>query len=75
MRSAHQGIAVASLPGVADNPLTAFLPQAGASPVSVPRPSAGVPVPPAPVGGRQPPPQQPSPSLDGWLIDKLFGRR
>ncbi len=75
MRSAHQGIAVASLPGVADNPLTAFLPQAGTSPASVSRPLAGMPVPPAPVGGRQPPPQQPTPSLDGWLIDRLFGRR
>jgi hypothetical protein len=33
-------------------------------------------MPPAPIGGRPAPPQQQSSNtLDGWFLDKLFGRR
>jgi penicillin-binding protein 1A len=65
MKGAHQGVAVASLPGLSPGPLAAIFPQ-----------SAG-PVPPAPIRGRgaPPPPQQTNTGLDGWLLDKLFGRR
>ena len=66
MRSAHQGVAVASLPGqsapsfasVVRDALTPVPAQVG--------PSAGAQL-------QRPP--QPSGSLDGWLIDRLFGRR
>jgi penicillin-binding protein 1A len=67
MRTAHQGIQVASLPGLASGPMLAA---AGAP--------SNVPLPPAAIGARPSPPspaQQPAPSLDNWLLDKLFGRR
>jgi penicillin-binding protein 1A len=64
MRSAHQGVAVASLPGLTGGPTLA----AAIAP-------ANVPTPPAAIGARpSPSPPPPSTSLDGWLIDKLFGR-
>ena len=67
MRTAHQGAAVAALPG-----------QSGPSLASIFRDAVN-PTPPAGVGtsaGAQPQrPQQPSGGLDGWLIDTLFGRR
>ena len=63
----HQGVAAEALPG-----------QTGPSFASVFGPSAN-PAPPADVrgsAGAQPRrTQQPSGSLDGWLIDRLFGRR
>jgi penicillin-binding protein 1A len=62
MRTAHQGVQVASLPGLAGGPTLAGM-------------FGNTPVPPAAVGARQPAPAQPSQSLDGWLLDKLFGRR
>jgi len=71
MRSAHQGVAVAALPGLSGGPALA---SAGSAP-------ANIPIPPAPIGGRPatppsaPAPPTPSPSLDNWLLDKLFGRR
>ena len=66
MRPAHQGVAVAALPG-----------QSGPSFASTVE-LALTPTPPGTVGNRAPaqaPPQQPSGGLDGWLIDTLFGRR
>jgi penicillin-binding protein 1A len=66
MRSAHQGVAVASLPGLSNGPTLAA---AGLPAIA--------PIPPAAIGGRSAPPPPPPPSstsLDGWLIDKLFGR-
>ena len=71
MRSAHQGVAVTALPGLSGGPSLA---SAGSAP-------ANIPIPPAPIGGRPatplsaPAPPTPSPSLDNWLLDKLFGRR
>jgi hypothetical protein len=47
------------------------------APVAANVPPAGVPIPPAPISGRAQP-QQPPPSssgIDGWLVDRLFGRR
>ncbi len=73
MRSAHQNVPVTALPGVgagSSGPIAAFFPQAG-------QPQTGSLVPPAPVGGRPSAQQQQqnSNSLDGWFLDKLFGRR
>ena len=66
MKAAHQGVAVAALPGVSSGPLAAIFPQ------------SAPPIPTMPIGGRPaaPSPQQPTTTgLDGWLIDRLFGRR
>jgi penicillin-binding protein 1A len=64
MRTAHQGVAVAALPG-----------QSAPSVASIFQ-STTAPSPPAGVGGSpSAQPQQPSGSLDGWLIDRLFGRK
>lgn len=66
MKVAHHGIPVVALPGAGNGPVAAIFQ------------STGVPVPPASVGGRSAP-QGPQPqngnSLDGWLVDRLFGRR
>ncbi len=68
MRGAHQGVAVAALPGRSPAPsLASIVQQALHAP-----PPANVP-PSAPAQPQRT--QQPSGSLDGWLIDKLFGRR
>jgi len=72
MRAAHQGVPVAALPGLSSRPLTAgLLPLFGASPgVSWGRP-------PAPLANRNAPvrPTAADRGIDGWLIDRLFGRR
>src|SRR5262245_17349823 len=90
MKVAHQGVPVAVLPGtgsgpavLSSGPLAAIFPQASApppasAPVFVPPAGVPPPVPPAPIGGRPAPAPQPQPSsngIDGWLIDRLFGRR
>ena len=62
MKVAHQGVPVAGLPGVA----------AGTSPVSAIPPAAIIP--PATVGRDPPVPQSHQDGLDGWFIDRLFGR-
>jgi penicillin-binding protein 1A len=68
MRTAHQNVTVAGLPGLSSPPTLASVVQQainGAPPANV-----------GPSAGAQPQrTQQPSGGLDGWLIDKLFGRR
>src|SRR5712691_4553864 len=70
MKSAHQGVPVAALPGLSGGPSLAsafpppFIPT---SPVPT--------TPPAPVGGPSLRPQPIDRGLDGWFIDKIFGRR
>jgi penicillin-binding protein 1A len=68
MRAAHQGVAVAALPGLAAAPSFA---------------SAAPPVPSVPIdgqvgsqlGGPAVKPQPIDRSIDGWFLDRLFGRR
>jgi penicillin-binding protein 1A len=62
MKVAHQGVPVAGLPGLA----------AGTALVSA-VPPAGI-IPPATIGRDPPPPQSHEGGLDGWFIDRLFGR-
>ncbi len=66
MKPAHQGVPVAGLPEV----------DTGLSLASLLAPSSA-PVPPAPVGvaAGGPPRGDRSPSLDNWLLERLFGRR
>jgi penicillin-binding protein 1A len=65
MRTAHQGVPIAGLPGASRGfPSTDFFPPWSRPPADVPAPAARTP-PPLPVGG----------SMDNWLIDRLFGRR
>jgi penicillin-binding protein 1A len=67
MRTAHQGVAVAALPGQSAPSLASIVQQALHAP-----PPANV----EPSAGPQPQrTQQPGGGLDGWLIDRLFGRR
>jgi penicillin-binding protein 1A len=67
MRTAHQSVAVVALPGQSRPSLTAIVQQALSSP-----PPANV----QPSAGPQPQrPQQSAGGIDGWLIDRLFGRR
>jgi penicillin-binding protein 1A len=65
MRAAHQGVAPAVLPGLADG---SWL-NAAPPPASVPGPVA------TDRGGQQSNQQNNSGGLDFWLLDKLFGRR
>jgi penicillin-binding protein 1A len=64
MKAAHQGVPVAGLPGLSG----------GLSLVSA-APPAGNPMPPASVGREAFAPQRGDRGLDGWFLDKLFGRR
>jgi penicillin-binding protein 1A len=90
MKAAHQGVPVAALPGggwqaaggglfAGGGPVAAIFPQAGrpgAAGAPVPPAPVGAPVPPAPIGARPAPQQQQhSNSMDGWFLDRLFGRR
>jgi len=75
------GPLAAILPPMGVPPLaTPILPPAGVpqtnpvTPAGVAPPGAG-PIPPGAIGVRSPPPQQNSNTLDGWFLDKLFGRR
>ncbi|HLN10450.1 MAG TPA: penicillin-binding transpeptidase domain-containing protein, partial [Xanthobacteraceae bacterium] len=87
MKAAHQGVALAALPGMSGAPAApavAAFPGMSASPAPA-APAVAAPVPPGSIplgpptsvaqnGGRAPVPE-PSAGLDGWLIDRLFGRR
>ena len=70
MRVAHQGVAVAALPGLTGAPSFASA-----------MPNAALPGAPAdgqvstPVGGQAVRPQPIDRGLDGWFLDRLFGRR
>ncbi|HEY4403146.1 MAG TPA: PBP1A family penicillin-binding protein [Xanthobacteraceae bacterium] len=70
MKPAHQGVAIAGLPEIETGglSLTAMLAPGG---------PGGTPIPPAPVGVSSGAPgrNDRSTSLDGWLLDRLFGRR
>ncbi|MFL6797616.1 MAG: transglycosylase domain-containing protein [Xanthobacteraceae bacterium] len=67
MKVAHQGVPVADLPGLAATPsFASALPPWGTSP--------------APVSANEPPPASRAPApidrdMDGWFLDRLFGRR
>jgi penicillin-binding protein 1A len=73
MKGAHQGVPVAALPGLSGGPSLAsafpppFIP-------TLPAPTTPT-APPAPVGGPSLRPQPIDRGLDGWFIDKIFGRR
>jgi penicillin-binding protein 1A len=70
MRIAHQGVAVAALPGLT-----------GASSFASALPNLAAPGAPAegqvstPVGGQTVRPEPIDRGLDGWFLDRLFGRR
>jgi penicillin-binding protein 1A len=66
MRTAHQGVAVAALPGLSATPSLASIVQQAlhSPPPANVQPSAGAQRPDSGGGG-----------IDGWLMDRLFGRR
>jgi penicillin-binding protein 1A len=64
MKTAHQGVPVAGLPGLA-----------GGLSLASAVPPAGIATPPASIGREALPPQRSDRGLDGWFLDKLFGRR
>jgi penicillin-binding protein 1A len=74
MRAAHQGVAVAALPGLQTSGFFSNFVQAASqasTPVNAP--------PPASAAGRPAPTRtsvrpEPAAGLDGWLMDRLFGR-
>jgi penicillin-binding protein 1A len=65
MKPAHQGVAVAALPGLADN-RTAGLLSSFNMPWNAPPPAGP---------GRETNARPASGSMDSWLLDRLFGRR
>ena len=72
MKAAHDGVPVAALPGSQGNWGLSNLAQA-ASQVSAPTPpSSGPGARPAPTRANVRP--EPAAGLDGWLMDRLFGR-
>ena len=80
MRVAHQGVAVASLPASQASGLLSPLARIAAQ-VSAPSPIAPLAAAPAGASGasrtapaRGAPRPQASAGLDGWLVDRLFGR-
>jgi penicillin-binding protein 1A len=77
MRDAHQGVAVAALPRTTGGGLFSGLFGSGAPAAPAPSADASAPVPPAVVGASAPAARATtgSASLDGWLLDNLFGRR
>jgi penicillin-binding protein 1A len=71
MKAAHQNVPVAALPGLAPAPsfasaLPSFnLPSFGSTPAA----------PPTPVNPQSNRPQQIDRGMDGWFLDRIFGRR
>jgi penicillin-binding protein 1A len=88
MRSAHQGVAVASLPNSQRGGFMSNLFQTASQASAAPSTSASSPSAPAQQGGgyrpapartSAPPPNpnarpEPAAGLDGWLVDRMFGR-
>jgi penicillin-binding protein 1A len=86
MRTAHQGVAVAALPNARQGGFLTNLIQSASQAGTPSAPLAQVPVPlePIPSGNAyRPPPTrasnptarpEPAAGLDGWLVDRLFGR-
>jgi penicillin-binding protein 1A len=85
MRTAHQGVAVAGLPnsqrgGFISNLFQTASQVSAASQPSAPIPQGGGGYRPPPARTSAPPPPNPSArpeaaaGLDGWLVDRLFGR-
>jgi penicillin-binding protein 1A len=68
MKVGHQGVAVSGLPG-----LSGGAPMASALPPNVPLPPT--PVGGAPTGASGVRPQPIDSGIDGWFLDRLFGRR
>jgi penicillin-binding protein 1A len=64
MKTAHQGVPVAGLPGLA-----------GGLSLASAVPPGSIATPPASIGREALPPQRSDRGLDGWFLDKLFGRR
>jgi penicillin-binding protein 1A len=87
MRSAHQGVPVASLANSQGSGLFSSLMQTASQGSAPSSPTAQAPLPSAPLPGgggsyRQPPPPartsarpEAAAGLDGWLVDRLFGGR
>jgi penicillin-binding protein 1A len=70
MKVAHQGVAVAALPGLISAPsLASALPNSAVAPAPIGNP-VGV-----QGGGQAIRPQPIERALDGWFLDRLFGRR
>lgn len=78
MRAAHQGVPVANLPGseMRGNGGGFFSNLFGGSDAPAPRSATAAPTPPAPVqSANNAPPVRDGASLDGYLLQNLFGRR
>ncbi len=71
MRGAHQGVPVAALPGPPAGGLLSGLVSGNAP---APATDGRAPVPPAPIRAAGNTPSARGTSLDGWLLDNLFGR-
>ncbi|MBV8419086.1 MAG: PBP1A family penicillin-binding protein [Hyphomicrobiales bacterium] len=70
MKVAHQGVAVAALPGLSAAPsLASALPNVAPSAAPSDGQLSGQ------AGGQSVRPQPIEPGLDGWFLDRLFGRR
>jgi penicillin-binding protein 1A len=75
MRSAHQSVPVAALPGAGGGGLFSSLFGGGGTGTPTPAATVGsAPVPPADVTAAAPA-RNGTASLDGWLLNNLFGRR
>jgi penicillin-binding protein 1A len=68
MRVAHQGVAIAALPGLAPS-FASALPGPALTPASMDSQLS------AQIGGQAVRPQPIDRTLDGWFLDRLFGRR
>ena len=75
MKAAHQGVAVAALPGQSSSSLASVAPPANV-PLIPPAPVAQVGGQPASqrIGGQGNPPQAIDQGMDGWFLDRIFGR-
>src|SRR5499427_4081427 len=70
MKVAHQGVAVAALPGLSAGPsLASALPNVALPPAPIAGQVGGQ------AGGQSVRPQPIESALDGWFLDRLFGRR